>query len=65
MTGYPKERVLEDDYPVYAGYLYVADGEPFMSEIEGTVLHLKHRLKAKEIRSCDMIAREGQKVRWK
>jgi len=60
-----EERELPDDYPVYAGYHYVADGEPFRSEIEGTVKRLKVRLGAAVITSCDIIGREGQTVPWR
>lgn len=60
-----KERELEDDYPVYAGYAYVADGEPFISEIEGTVKQVKRRLGAKVITSCDIVGRKDQKARWR
>jgi hypothetical protein len=51
------EPILEDDYPVYWSYLYVADGEPVISDIQGTVRELKHSLQAKEIRRCDMYGR--------
>lgn len=52
------EPILEDDYPVYWNYLYVADGEPIVSDIQGTVRELKHSLQAKEIRRCDIVKRE-------
>jgi hypothetical protein len=61
----PKERVLDDDYPVYAGYAYVADGKPFLSEIEGTVGRVKRRLGAKEITNCDLIARADERAPWR
>jgi len=51
------ERVLEDDYPVYPGYFYVADGEPVRSDIEGTARDLRRELNAKEIRNCDLVGR--------
>jgi hypothetical protein len=53
-----EERVLEDDYPVYPGYAYVADGKPISSPIEGNVAALKRALNAKEIKSCDIVGRE-------
>ncbi len=59
------ERELPDEYPVYAGYLYVADGEPFRSEISANVRKLRHRLNAKVITSCDMVGREGQRAPWR
>jgi len=52
-----KEPILDDDYPVYFGYLYVADGKVISSDIEGTIRHLKANLGAKEIRRCDMAGR--------
>jgi hypothetical protein len=53
----PNEPVLGDDYPVFAGYLYVVDGEVVSSHIEGNVKRLKAALKAKEVRRCDIVAR--------
>ena len=52
-----KERVLSDDYPVFAGYAYVADGEVVESDISGTVADLKRLLKATEIKNCDIFGR--------
>ena len=51
------EAVLDDDYPVYAGYLYVADGKVVDSPSAGTVAQLKRDLNAKEIRRCDIWGR--------
>lgn len=48
------EPVLADDYPVYAGYAYVADGVPISSPVQGTVKRLKAAVNAKEIRRCDL-----------
>jgi hypothetical protein len=53
------ERILPDDYPVYPGYVYVADGNPISSPIEGTVRGLKRAIGAKEIRRCDLVGREN------
>lgn len=53
------EPILPDDYPVYAGYLYVADGK--VIEAPGcclTVLHLKQLLQVAEIRRCDIVGRQ-------
>jgi hypothetical protein len=52
------EPILPDDYPVYAGYAYVADGKPVSSPVEGTVARLKVVLGAAEIRRCDLVGRE-------
>lgn len=51
------EPVLTDDYPVYAGYAYVVDGQPLSSPIQGTVKRLKVVMKATEIRRCDLAGR--------
>jgi hypothetical protein len=57
------EKVLEDSYPVYFGYLYVCDGVIVRSDIQGTILDLKRdlrkqkQLEANEILSCDIIGR--------
>ena len=52
------EPILEDDYPVYYGYVYVADGKVKRSDIEGNVARLKAYLKATEIRRCDIFGRK-------
>jgi hypothetical protein len=53
------EPILPDDYPVYADYLYVADGKVVRSDWhEVTVARLKRELGAEEIRRCDMAARD-------
>jgi hypothetical protein len=54
---YPKERTLPDDYPVHAGYAYVADGKPIIASVSGTVSHLKHDMDAQEIKNCDLVGR--------
>ena len=51
------EPILPDDYPVYTGYAYVADGKVISADIEGTVARLKAVLNAKEIRRCDLSGR--------
>lgn len=56
-TDYQSETVLEDDYPVFAGYAYVADGRPIESPVQGTVQTLKQAVNAKEIRRCDIVGR--------
>ena len=59
----PSERVLEDDYPVYYQYVYVADGIVIRSNIYGIILDLKKDLRsigleAIEIRNCDIFERQ-------
>jgi len=52
------EPVLADDYPIYAGYLYVADGKVVMSDYHGiTAQQFKGRLGATELRRCDIFGR--------
>jgi len=52
------EHILEDDYPVYWGYLYLADGKIVRSDVKGTVLDLKRACRALEIRNCDIFGRK-------
>lgn len=48
------ERVLEDDYPIYGDYFYLADGKVYRSDWHGvTVADLKRKEGFKEVRSCD------------
>ena len=51
------EPVLEDNYAVHAGYLYVVDGKVRSSEVSGTVRTLKAYLKASEVRRCGISKR--------
>jgi hypothetical protein len=58
--GTPKERELDDDYPVYADYYYVVDGEVYLSDFHGvTAAWLKRKLKAKSVTNCDIFGRGG------
>ncbi len=52
------ENILPDDYPVYCGYVYVADGKPVTCWISGTVSDLKKDIKADEIKNCDIFGRQ-------
>ena len=51
------ETVLNDNYPVYGDYLYVADEKVVRSDVFGTVRDLKRDTGAKEIRRCNLSAR--------
>lgn len=51
------EPELADDYPVFAGYLYVIDGAVIESDITGTVRDLKRDTQAKSVTRCDIIGR--------
>lgn len=58
-----KERELEDAYPIYPGYLYIADGEvyegPFSLEKgrQLTVGDIKKREGFVSFKNCDIVAR--------
>jgi hypothetical protein len=52
------EPLLSDDYPVHHGYLYIVNGEPRRCPVEGTVADLKAFCKVKEVRRCDIAARD-------
>jgi len=56
---YPKEDVLEDDYPVHFDYCYVCDGKVEISPVGGgaTVRDLKRALQVSEVKRCNMDAR--------
>lgn len=57
------EPVLADDYPIYGGYLYVADGKVISSDLHGTTAgRLKQHLGAKELRRCDIVGRRAAKA---
>ena len=51
------ETILEDDFPVYWDYLYVADGKLIQSNVSGTIKDLKRDLQVSEIKSCDIEGR--------
>jgi len=60
MTEFPNEDILEDDYPVYGDYLYVADGKVYRSDWHGvTVAELRRREGFKEVRRCNISARRA------
>lgn len=50
------EKILPDDYPVYAGYLYVCDEKVMEANVSGTVATLKQD-GYKEIRNCNIAVR--------
>jgi len=53
-----KERILPDDYPIYAGYIYVADGKPIVSDWHDiTAREFKARENITELKSCDLAGR--------
>ena len=54
---YDTERILPDDYPVHYGYMYVVDGKVCSAPDSMTIKDLKIRLKASEIRNCDIAKR--------
>lgn len=55
-----KEPILEDDYPIYGDYLYVADGKVYRSDFHDiTVRELRIRMGFKEVRRCDILGRRA------
>lgn len=56
------ETVLEDEYPVFADYVYIADMTFVRSDVTGTVRDLKRDLEAKEIRRCEMFEHKGARL---
>lgn len=58
MTTQLDERILPDNYPIYADYYYVADGKIYVSDWHGiTVGELKAREGFTEVRRCDLVGR--------
>lgn len=54
------EPVLDDDYPIYADYLYVADGKVVRSDWHGiTARQFKAREGVAELRRCDIAGRRA------
>lgn len=54
------EHKLDDDYPVFPCYWYLANGEPIESPVQGNVRRLRAALdlpETTEIRRCDAVAR--------
>ena len=57
------EVVLQDDYPVYPGYTYIADRKFIRnSSVFGTVGQLKKHLGVGEIRRCELFEHPGAKI---
>jgi hypothetical protein len=53
-----RERELEDDYLIFAGFLYVVDGKVMTATGDGTVGQMKRKSGAKSITSCDIGGRD-------
>lgn len=51
------EHELPDEYPIYGGYLYVADGKVYRAEFNTIVTHLKATTGFKSLKSCDIAGR--------
>ena len=57
-TSKLREPILEDDYPIYAGYCYVADGKVIRSNYHDvTAKWFKAKMGITELRRCDMAGR--------
>ena len=58
------DPVLEDNYPVYASYWYVADGKPVRSDWHGiTAARFKAKIGAKVLCRCDLVGRARDAMR--
>jgi hypothetical protein len=56
----PNEDELPDDYPIYADYLYVADGKVVKSDWHGiSAKEFKLRNNYKELRRCNIVYRRS------
>lgn len=54
------EPILPDDYPIYADYLYVADGKVVRSDWHNiTAQRFRYYLGAAELRRCDIVGRQS------
>ena len=57
---FENEEILPDNYPIYGDYLYVADGKVIRSDWHGiTARELRGHLRAKELRRCNIGARQA------
>jgi hypothetical protein len=52
------ETVMGDDEAVYWGAVYLFDGDPGSSDLDGTVADLKRASRAREIRRCEVAKRD-------
>jgi len=70
MPLFPEETICPDDYPLYYGYVYIVDGVLWRNNIDCGHIPVgiaRQLLKAKEIRRCEVVARNrinkiGEKV---
>lgn len=55
------EPELPDDYPIYGGYWYVADGKPIQSDYHNiTAARFKQHIGAKVLCRCDIYGRQKE-----
>lgn len=52
------ERELDNEYPMYSGYMYVVDGVVVRSKTNMTVGKFKEATKVKSVKNCDIGARD-------
>ena len=57
-----EETILDDSYPVYIGFVYIADMKFVRSPLTGSILSLKKELGAKEIRRCELFRHGNAKL---
>lgn len=59
-----EEEVIPNNYPVFPGYFYIADGEVVQSMVQGTIKTLRADIltttgkKIKEFKKCDIVGRQ-------
>jgi hypothetical protein len=59
---FPDESILEDDYPIFADYYYLADGKLYRSDWHDiTAAELKRLKGFKEVRRCNWRRYNGTK----
>ncbi len=54
----PSERELEPEYPIHAGYLYVADGKVIRAMESLTAEEFKQKAGIEILKNCDISARD-------
>ena len=66
------ETILPNDYPIYWGYVYIADMRFFVNKVlvKGTVADLKKECIFEEIRKCDIFGHKqaiigDELIKWK
>lgn len=61
MKEYPDEKILEDDYPIYAGFLYVVNGKVIEAWVNCVAKQLKVYYGTQDVRNCRIFDRLANK----